>query len=45
LRVRAARWARRRAAWVTGSIVEAMSKGAGVLLVAEDDEVRVEAVG
>src|SRR5918911_2288242 len=30
---------------VTGSIIEPMSKGAGVLLVAEDDEVRVEAIG
>ena len=30
---------------LTGSIIEPMSKGAGVLLVAEDDEVRVEAIG
>jgi broad specificity phosphatase PhoE len=30
---------------VTGSIIEPMSKGAGVLMVAEDDEVGVEAVG
>jgi broad specificity phosphatase PhoE len=29
---------------LTGSIIEPMSKGAGVLLVAEDDEVRVEAI-
>jgi broad specificity phosphatase PhoE len=30
---------------VTGSIIEPMRKGAGVLLAAEDDEVRVEAIG